>query len=117
MLVDHLFNLGHKKIAWLGGNKNLGRQIERFEGVEDALRERNLSINPKHIARSEGGDRMEGYKAAKHIVEGSKNDLTTAWICLNGLMAREAYQLSFPKQLQGRTGCQYSGYRYDRRMH
>ena len=83
------------KFAWLGGNKNMGRQIERFEGVEDALRERNLSINPKHIARSEGGDRMEGYKAAKHIVEGSKNDLPTAWICLNGLMARGAINFLF----------------------
>ena len=95
MLVDHLYELGHRKFAWLGGNKFMGRHKERFEGVVEALAGYDLSIDPDAIARLKGADRMEGSNAAKQIIEANKDNLPTAWICLNSLMARGAISYLF----------------------
>lgn len=95
MLVDHLYELGHRKFAWLGGNKFLGRHKERFEGVVAALAKYDLTLNPDSIARLKGADRREGSNGAKQIVEANRNDLPTAWICLNSLMARGAISYLF----------------------
>jgi DNA-binding LacI/PurR family transcriptional regulator len=96
MLVDHLHNLGHTKFAWLGGNKFMGRHRERYEGIIEALKERGLSMEQQFVARLKGADRMEGSEAAKQIVEAASNqNLPTAWICLNSLMARGAISYLF----------------------
>ena len=95
MLVDHLYQLGHRKFAWLGGNKFLGRHKERFDGVVEALAKYDLSLEPDAIARLKGADRREGSNAAKQIVEANRDDLPTAWICLNSLMARGAISYLF----------------------
>ncbi|MBH55283.1 MAG: hypothetical protein CMI18_13195 [Opitutaceae bacterium] len=94
-LVNHLHELGHRKFAWLGGNKFMGSQKDRFEGTVDALKLHKLDIEPQYIARLKGADRMEGFQAAKQIVESSGNNLPTAWICLNSLMARGAMNYLF----------------------
>jgi LacI family transcriptional regulator len=95
LLVDHLYKLGHRSFAWLGGNKSLARHHERHAGVADALKRYGLSIDPKFDTRFKGGDRMEGYEGAKQIIEASDGNLPTAWICLNSLMARGAINYLF----------------------
>jgi len=95
LLVDHLYQLGHRKFAWIGGNKSMGRHGDRFQGVVDALDRHKLSLAPNCISRQQGADRMEGHNAAKQIIEAVGEDLPTAWICLNGLMARGAISYLF----------------------
>ncbi len=99
-LVDHLVELGHKTFAWLGGNKSMGRHSERYQGVVNALRLHGLKIDPKHEAKIAGADRMEGYNAAKKIIHASNHNIPTAWICLNGLMARGAISYLFQNGLR-----------------
>lgn len=95
LLVDHLVELGHRKFAWLGGNKSMGRHSERYHSLLNALDAHNLELDPNHEARLTGADRMEGFNAAKTIAERSSKDIPTAWICLNGLMARGAVSYLF----------------------
>ena len=95
MLVDHLCKLGHSKFAWLGGNKFMGRHSDRYSGVFDALKRHNLSLDQNCIVRLNGADRIEGFNAAKQIVESTYPELPTAWICFNGLMARGAISYLF----------------------
>lgn len=95
MLVNHLYELGHRKFAWLGGDKFMGRHKERFNAVVEGLARYDLSLDPNSIARLKGADRMEGSNAAKQIVETNKDHLPTAWICLNSLMARGAISYLF----------------------
>lgn len=95
LLVDHLCGLGHSTFAWLGGNRYMGRHRDRYRGVVQALRQHQLTIEEKFVSKSKGADRKEGFEAAKQIAEASEGDLPTAWICLNGLMARGAISYLF----------------------
>ena len=95
LLVDHLRELGHTKFAWLGGSRLMGRNRDRFRGVVQALQRHRLTIEDKFVSQRKDAGRKEGYKAAKQIVEASRGDLPTAWICMNGLMARGAIGYCF----------------------
>ena len=95
MLVDHLCGLGHTTFAWLGGNRFMGRHHDRYRGVVQALQRHDLAIEDKFVTKLKGADRKEGFEAAKQIAEASEGDLPTAWICLNGMMARGAISFLF----------------------
>ncbi len=97
-LVDHLYNLGHRKFAWLGGNSSMGRYDDRSSSLNNALRIRNLELDPQFSKKTKGADRKEGYDCAQEIISAAKKEkLPTAWVCLNGLMARGAINCLFQK--------------------
>ncbi len=100
LLVEHLVGLGHRKFAWLGGNKTMGRHSERYQSLLNALDDHGIELDPKHEVKLAGADRMEGFNAAKTIAEVASEDLPTAWICLNGLMARGAVSYLFQNGFQ-----------------
>lgn len=95
LLVNHLYKLGHRNFAWLGGNKHMGRHKERREAVIEALKKHGLIIDSKFETRFQGGDRMDGFNAANKIIEAAEGNIPTAWICLNSLMARGAISYLF----------------------
>ncbi len=95
LLVDHLYQLGHRSFAWLGGNKFMGRHKERYEGVTEALKKYDIRIDPRFDARLTDADRREGFNAAKEIIEATNAKPPSAWICLNSLMARGAISYLF----------------------
>lgn len=89
LLVEHLYKLGHRSFAWLGGGTPRGRHDDRLRAIETALSKRGLTLQSSARVTLDGADRNEGYQAAKTIID--KNpELPTAWICLNALMARGA---------------------------
>ncbi len=96
-LVGHLYELGHRNFAWLGGNATMGRYDDRSLGVRNALRIRDLELEDRFSKKTKGADRKEGYDCAMEIIESAKGKLPTAWICLNGLMARGAINCLFQK--------------------
>lgn len=89
LLVKHLYDLGHRSFAWLGGGNPRGRHDDRLSAIETALSKRGLKIESDAKVTLDSADRNEGYLAAKQIL-GHKKIMPTAWICLNGLMARGA---------------------------
>jgi LacI family transcriptional regulator len=94
LLVAHLTELGHKKFAWLGGNKGLRQNVTRRSALASALHLRGLDLPDANCADLDGGDRPDGRKAASAILEqSSRRNLPTAWVCFNALMARGALNL------------------------
>ncbi len=45
----HLIELGHRRIAHLGGHRNAQSAMHRLEGYRDALREADITVNPEFI--------------------------------------------------------------------
>jgi LacI family transcriptional regulator len=94
-LVNHLFSLGHRRFAWLGGNCRLGRNKSRFASLQEALASKGLTLAEQDAVDVEKGDRQEGFECAEELVRRADGgELPTAWICHNGLMARGAFQFA-----------------------
>jgi Transcriptional regulators len=78
--IDYLYNLGHRKIAYIGEEKN----ETRFLGYRDSLKRLNLPYNQENIANirqsSDGG-----YTGAKKLINGSNN--FSAVFCANDVTA------------------------------
>ncbi len=85
MAVEHLTNLGHKKIAFLNGSIGSLVSAERQEAFENAIQEYNIDCNENMMAR--------GYfvaDSAKHHVPTFLKEGTTAIVCANDLLAQGA---------------------------
>lgn len=83
MAVNHLFTLGHKKIAFLNGSLYSMVSDQRQEAFENAMCELGLPIESKLMAR--------GYyvsDSAKYHVPGFLAEGATAIVCGNDLIAR-----------------------------
>ena len=53
MAVSHLLNLGHRRIAYLRGPKNMRASLHRYNGFHSAMNEAGLEINPDYMQDSE----------------------------------------------------------------
>lgn len=91
MLVEHFHEKGHRRFAWIGGNPGLGRNRERVAALEAALARRGLALADVDRVEMEEGDRLQGFEAAESLLHRHpRGNRPSAWICLNGLMARGA---------------------------
>jgi LacI family transcriptional regulator len=89
LLVDHLTELGHRRFAWLGGDRGFLYNTRRYAELIRAMDLHNLKLPDKFTINVEGGDRIEGWKAAQTLLaQISRRSFPTAWVCSNGLMAR-----------------------------
>jgi LacI family transcriptional regulator len=89
LLVDHLFNLGHRHFAWIGGDKKLNYNVRRRNALIQELTARSLRLPEKAIVEVEAGDRLDGWNAAESMLhQVSRRKCPTAWVCANGLIAR-----------------------------
>ena len=88
-LVGHLTSLGHQKFAWIGGNKTLHHNVRRRVALVDTLKQHGLKLGEQFMAEMTEGDRLDGLKAAEVLLQRmTPKNFPTAWVCLNGLMAR-----------------------------
>src|SRR6516164_1004404 len=84
LAVDHLYQIGHRRIAFVGGQaEDLARQ-ERVEGYQRALTRRNLPFEIERIALS-SPNRCGGYRSTLNLLA-LKNPPTAA-VCFNDLVA------------------------------
>jgi LacI family transcriptional regulator len=89
LLVEHLTGLGHKRFAWLGGDRGLDYNLRRYHGLIAALKQAGLALEERFTVNVETGDRLAGREAAELLLERmSRKRGPTAWVCANGLMAR-----------------------------
>ena len=83
MAVEHLYNLGHKKIAFINGSMYSLVSDHRQEAFENSMKEFNLPLNKKLMAR--------GYfvaDSAKYHVPEFLEAGATAIVCGNDLLAQ-----------------------------
>jgi LacI family transcriptional regulator len=84
LAVDYLYQIGHRKIAFVGGQpQDMSRQ-ERVEGYKRALTRRSLPFEIDWIALS-CPNRCGGYRSTVDLLE-LKNPPTAA-VCFNDLVA------------------------------
>ncbi len=84
--TDHLIHLGHKNIAFIGGDIEHPSIRDRLNGYKQALEKANIPLkNNLIIIDSPYPDRQNGYNSAKRLFAKNKN--VTAIFACNDAMA------------------------------
>jgi LacI family transcriptional regulator len=84
LAVDHLYQIGHRRIAFVGGQPEDMARKERVEGYRRALTRRKLPSEIEWIASS-SPNRCGGYRTTVGLLE--LKDPPTAAVCFNDLVA------------------------------
>lgn len=85
LAVDYLYNLNHRRIAFVGGPDMFNSMVERRDGFIDAMRERGLAVPPELVhhgqfLRAGGRDALNQFLALR--------ELPTAVVCANDQIAQ-----------------------------
>lgn len=83
-LVAYLAGKGHRRIAYIGGQRELKIQADRFGGYKKALEAAGIAFDPKLVAEGDT-TRQGGYQAAQRLL--ALDPLPTAITCINDLTA------------------------------
>ena len=83
MAVEHLVNLGHKRIAFLNGSEGSLVSAQRQDAFERAIAEYNVTCNDRMMARAYFIAESAKYHVPTFLEEGA-----TAIICGNDLLAQ-----------------------------
>jgi LacI family transcriptional regulator len=84
LAVDHLYQNGHRKIAFVGGEPQAIATQERLEGYQRALTRRDLPLELRWIVPS-SPNRCGGYRNTAGLLE--LENPPTAAVCFNDLVA------------------------------
>jgi len=82
--TSHLLELGHEKIAFIGGSPQFSTSKEREVGYKRALREKWIEPNP-NLVKIGYYNKRQGYSAMKELLN-ERSDLTAVFAA-NDLMA------------------------------
>lgn len=70
LAMEHLFSLGHRKIAFIRGPKGLSDSSPRWKGVRGCAQSHGLEIDPRLIMElPESRDPMTGFEAGYKLTE------------------------------------------------
>ena len=89
-LVDHLYELGHRHFAFLGGMCARSRNNERLEGLRRALERYDLQLPNSAVLTMDDAERKQGYQMVETLLENRPEPFPTALVCVNGLLSRGA---------------------------
>ncbi|CCQ96497.1 Transcriptional regulator, LacI family [[Clostridium] ultunense Esp] len=82
--MSHLFDLGHERIAFIGGDEISKTSFDRLRGYQDALMERKIGFNPTYVQLGYFS-REKAYTATKEIM--LKHPEITAFFAASDEMA------------------------------
>ncbi|WP_150307289.1 LacI family DNA-binding transcriptional regulator [Planctomonas psychrotolerans] len=83
-MTEHLLELGHTRIAWIGGPAVSAPTIERFHGYRSSLERAGIPVDPA-ICRNGPYSFEAGIEAGRELMRGS--DRPTAIICASDAIA------------------------------
>ncbi len=90
LAVDHLLQLGHRKLAYVGGPLNTSTATRRREGFVAALKTYRLSVREKLIVDCASFTVQEGTAAARQLLM-TANRSFTAIVAANDMLALGCY--------------------------
>ncbi|WP_263372354.1 LacI family DNA-binding transcriptional regulator [Granulicella cerasi] len=100
LAFEHLYELGHRKIAVVKGHPWRNAAMDRFEGIQNAASRLGAKIRPELVRELRSGNspqeptaHEEGYACAKSLIDSGES--FTALICFNdstALGAMRAFQ-------------------------
>lgn len=85
LLMEHLINLGHERIALIGGRKDVLATFEKMQRYKLILKENHISFDEELVADDTGYEFASGYQAMNEMLE--KNINMTAVIAINDFSA------------------------------
>ena len=103
-LTEHLIKNGHRKIAIVNVSLSISAGLERFDGFRETMRHNDIVIDNRYVLKG-GFKREEAHAAVKRMILENKNDLPTAVVCANNIMAEGAvmaireFGLSIPNDI------------------
>jgi LacI family transcriptional regulator len=99
LLVDHLYQLGHRRFGWIGSVHGEGSMLRRKEAVIQSLAARGLSLEDSCQIDMPEADRQNGYAAGQELLARNRRRPPTALVCHNAMMARGAINRLFQRGL------------------
>lgn len=84
MITEYLINLGHRRIAFIGGTKDSSTFSDRVKGYKNALIKNKIDIN-KNLIKICGYRKVDGYNALKAMAK--ESNVPTAIFAVNDLVA------------------------------
>jgi LacI family transcriptional regulator len=84
LAVEHLYQLGYHRIAFIGGNANSSAGQERMEGYQRALAQSGLQFDPLLVIPS-APTRRGGYDSVQRLLQ--IENRPTAALCFNDVVA------------------------------
>jgi LacI family transcriptional regulator len=89
LAVEHLAELGHRRIAHLAGSQALYTGWSRHQGFRDAMRVRALELDPDLVVFSDGFTEREGARCCGELLDRRRD--FTAIVAGNDLLALGCY--------------------------
>ena len=87
LAVEHLLDLGHERIAFVGGPERIGQVRDRRDGARLALEDAGHPADNLVVVRTEALTVAEGRDAGARITGMSRRSRPTAAFCANDLLA------------------------------
>jgi DNA-binding LacI/PurR family transcriptional regulator len=84
-ITQHLIDLGHRKIAYLGNSLSGRTNLERLSGFRQCMQAASLPIAEGYIYPVAGGDPQAGQAGVEHFL--ALADRPTAIFCFNDMQA------------------------------
>ena len=85
ILMEHLLGLGHKKIALIGGRKDVLSTFEKHQKYKQILKENMIEFDPELIAEDGGYNFETGYEQMNKMLD--KGVRPTAVVAINDFSA------------------------------
>lgn len=80
-MLEYLYNLGHRKIAYISGPLNTTAGKERYDAVLEFVAERGMTLADKYLTVAENYSRADGYAAANKLLSQCWNDPPSVIFC------------------------------------
>ncbi|MCI0892520.1 MAG: LacI family DNA-binding transcriptional regulator, partial [Chloroflexi bacterium] len=90
-LTEHLLELGHRQIAFLGNVRGGRLTQERLSGYREALFEADLMVPGEYVAMASSGEPTGGAEGMRSLLD--RELPPTAVVCYNDMMAFGAMQV------------------------
>jgi LacI family transcriptional regulator len=88
-LAEHLMDLGHRRIGFLGGPERSVDALERLRGLEEALAARGLALAPADVRFAESLPGRGASHYAEDWLAARRAEAPTAIMCANDTLAIE----------------------------
>jgi DNA-binding LacI/PurR family transcriptional regulator len=113
LALEHLYNLGHRQIAFLRGPKTLASSAQRWKGIRTFAHSVGLRLDPKRIAElPESQDPNSSFEAAGHLTTEllARGNSFSALIAYDDMTALGALRALKKKGLRVPEDCSVIGF-------
>jgi LacI family transcriptional regulator len=91
LAIEHLADLGHRRIAYLAGPQHVSTGYLRYEGFVEAMRDRGLSLDPDLTLFGDAFTEAEGMRLCRKLLD--RRMPPTAIVAGNDLVALGCYDV------------------------